>query len=464
MQGPDVPLVLGGVCRKWRGVAMATTRLWEHIYINLPGSRWSTEDASEELYEEFRKVMEKKKGRLECWLARSGRVPLTVTFFAGSFPRTEDDWDGFVSLQHDFTRLIVFHATHVRCLTLRAPTYLRDIFGDCGDLRILESFTLLESPEPMSYLEYNGERIYDIDSCLRSPALRSLTLRGDFDLVCLPIPWSVLTEVVASELGGTRGSKALQMLSSGVPCLRSLRITLRDLDSDYERVPQCIFPSLEELFLEIRFVGTAGVKRSLKVLGSSLVTGQLRIFEASCGRTNTKMIEEWPFEFILAPHCLSLQSVCINLAGLTTGAIVDILIHLPSLASLKMGLIPPEIMRETLSALATLHGDSPLCPNLSEIRLDLTHAHEQCISNVCEEALGLAERCAEPMRIRKVWGRSITFPRSRPLADRVRSLREKGLTIDWLYYSKKQEVGGSFEYHDHDTDEEAVAFQSPFRV
>ncbi|KAK7016745.1 hypothetical protein VNI00_018850 [Paramarasmius palmivorus] len=464
----DQPLILGSVCQKWRATAVGTARLWENIYINIPGRPWGG-DASSELFELYEEQMRRKENRLNGWLDRSGSVPLIVSFHAAPFPLdtigSQQVWGDFLRLQRKLTHIIMDHSQRWHSVTLRAPSYLRCLLNDAGVLGSLRTLRLLPPTDRKKFVP-RGAQQSDVESFLRAP-IRELVLEDDLlDMYDLPVAWDSLTSVIIDFVDGISIATALSILSAGATNLHdcSLKISnIRDLDGP---VMQVTFPKLESLALLIAVdgVGLEEVMPRMQDIGGGIVAKALQSFRVECTPLkSTRRILEWPFNSLLGSKMTSLS---FNLDGLGPHAIVTTLACIPSLRSLTLTNITPMTIKGVLSILISGVDGQVICPRLTEIRIDLYRWYDDPIEEMFKEVTRLVECRIEENRetapLKRVWGRSSTFPRSRNLSHKIKLLRQKGVDIEWAYSTTKQ-IGVGFDYGDEDTEDESHhAF--PFRV
>ncbi|KAL0569221.1 hypothetical protein V5O48_012747 [Marasmius crinis-equi] len=75
----NAPLLLTGICRSWREIALGTPRLWNNIHIHFPSRNPKSPDP-----EGFRSLIRGRIDGVKSWLNRSGSLPLTVSLSVGA--------------------------------------------------------------------------------------------------------------------------------------------------------------------------------------------------------------------------------------------------------------------------------------------------------------------------------------------------------------------------------------------
>ncbi|KAJ6497637.1 hypothetical protein C8R45DRAFT_983675 [Mycena sanguinolenta] len=150
------PLLLCQICSAWRKVALVTPLLWNSLSLHLSRRRGA--------WKEF----------LQCWLGRSARSPLSISF------------EGTQDIQY-------FNDHVVKVLLPFAPRWrhLKLDVGSSAMMRLLnDSMPMLETLE-INVRGYPGVYISSSDV----PHLRSLTLLGDkTDPMRVHVPWARLTQ------------------------------------------------------------------------------------------------------------------------------------------------------------------------------------------------------------------------------------------------------------------------------
>ncbi|KAK7052909.1 hypothetical protein VNI00_004229 [Paramarasmius palmivorus] len=455
----DQPLILGSVCQRWRATVMSTARLWGNIYIDIPGQLWSgNAGASSELLELYEERMRKKEDRLQVWLRRSGNTPLAVFFHAASFPPEKKD---FVLLQIKLANIIVLHSGRWHSLTLRAPSYLRRLFGEARDLGNLQTFRLI--PTGCRYSRYSPmeEGEYDVSNLVKRGSLRELLLNEVMDIDRLPIAWDHLTTLIIEPSWPIKMEMGLWILSVASR-LRNCRMNLSGMKFQGEEIEEMddtplMLTQMESLALDINLkLGLwelEEVSGCMRGLGRVVASG-LRSLHIDCHPPcRVEMVNEWPFYSLLGS---TVRSLSFNLDGLHASEIVSVLTQVPALQTLALTTITPITVKEIIASLVRGVEGHVLCPKLIELRIDLRDRYNHSIDVILEEGLILlgtrSEETQETARLRKIWGRSNSFPRSRSLADRIKLMREKGFQIEWQYSTRSQ-MEEEFQHGDDGEDD-----------
>ena len=118
------PLVLGAVCQSWRDIAWTTPQLWTTIVIVIGPTR----DSNSQLE------------LLEQWIARSGHLPLDISF------RTPMNPEALIvePLFYPLIDLVNRYSSRWQGLYLFVSSSLFNIFtGDGGTISILRHLTLI---------------------------------------------------------------------------------------------------------------------------------------------------------------------------------------------------------------------------------------------------------------------------------------------------------------------------------
>jgi hypothetical protein len=171
------PLVLLGVCHKWRGIALSSPRLWASIRVNLRSQNYGN---SLPLF--------------ECWLARARSRPLAVAvvymnyeenpspeLLLATLTRSSEQWQD-VRLELPFKDL-------------------QRLNGIKGKVPLLRK--LLIGPTDAYFAGMHGLRIAPITAFSVAPLLREVHLVTGFPFT-LELPWAQLTKLQASSLSNQR--------------------------------------------------------------------------------------------------------------------------------------------------------------------------------------------------------------------------------------------------------------------
>ncbi|ESK90607.1 hypothetical protein Moror_4243 [Moniliophthora roreri MCA 2997] len=229
----EAPLLLTGICRSWREIAISTPRLWNRIHISLPHPRFPP------ITESFRSLVRSRAEGLALWLDRSGALPLTLSFHAtmpsellasveGYRWRTgEQSLYDLQTLYVEFTLCLLPYSLRWGSVSFNIPYCIRELLEryEFGPLDRLKDF---RSTLPARRARENA-RVHPFRGIFgRAHSLRVLHL--DEAYFNLPIRWENLTELVlSSPMGGGRifPSEAVRLLSLSCMSVRQCTIYIQ---------------------------------------------------------------------------------------------------------------------------------------------------------------------------------------------------------------------------------------------
>ncbi|KAF7374267.1 F-box domain-containing protein [Mycena sanguinolenta] len=301
MNSQEAPLLLAHVCSGWRKIALATPQLWSSLHVVVPNSvrLWSMCSA------------------VDVWLARSGTLPLSITLAVSAVcERSSDDVATMIDV------LVKFSLRWKRVkITLTPRTVLTPLTNlRVSDVPMLESiaFTSIGSgfwmnvvtPFPIPWRSFNF---------ISSPSIRRVSiasLGGNF--LSLALPWPLLQSLNFSATSH-KNSNSYQM--TVIVALVILR--------------QC--PNLTQCTICL----TSGPELDPPIPTDPSING-LSFFETlhvpalkHLEYRGPKYDGSLPFSSIL-PTIYVLQSLSIDILGLTKNAFQECLTRLPSLASFRL--------------------------------------------------------------------------------------------------------------------------------
>ncbi|KAK7002341.1 hypothetical protein R3P38DRAFT_3605320 [Favolaschia claudopus] len=194
------PLLLLGVCTRWKDIALSIGKLWSNVHIHIP-SQLSRE------YATF----------LEEWLARAGTNLLYLSFSGPSYPASE------------ILRLVAGHADHLHELVVPSLVYLESgIFSPDSVVPLLEVLRVENSHhrplEPMHFLE--SSRVTVI--LQSAPQLRRLDLKQKYIAgppVTPPVLHECLTSLVLTDSMAFHLTSFSILESVALPSLMHLEVT-----------------------------------------------------------------------------------------------------------------------------------------------------------------------------------------------------------------------------------------------
>ncbi|KAJ7429625.1 hypothetical protein FB451DRAFT_1159428 [Mycena latifolia] len=202
------PTLLTHICRKWRGIALATPALWRAISL----TDLDVWDDDRELH------------LLDSWLSRSGCLPLSVTME-----------DIFLPMPEDSLRKLVLHHTrweHVK-LALEAQSLPRQ-----NTMPLLQQLEL--------HVPFGCRHVPSRADYPEMPLLRSATL-WDFDYPTGVVPWSQLTSLALVCQRPTHCTAVLQQTVNLVHCeLITFYDPVRQPEVKLERLKSLVLMKYDE--------------------------------------------------------------------------------------------------------------------------------------------------------------------------------------------------------------------------
>ncbi|KAJ6492810.1 hypothetical protein C8R47DRAFT_1119850 [Mycena vitilis] len=175
----EAPLVLTRVCRDWRIVAISTSRLWDHLRVEL-----DSDDG-------IGYIDEKWVALLDLWLQRSQSQPLSLAVSNRSYTNP----DGAL------LTVLASHARRWRDVTLKLPfTYLAQL-EEPASLPLLERLTLSGHGAP--------NMIHPISAFKNAPFLYHVCFEAGMHPSDVNLPWNQLTSV---ESYGSTADDCLELL------------------------------------------------------------------------------------------------------------------------------------------------------------------------------------------------------------------------------------------------------------
>ncbi|KAJ7901110.1 hypothetical protein B0H14DRAFT_1363984 [Mycena olivaceomarginata] len=164
------PLLLCGICRQWRAIAIATPELWRAIQISVSDEHTSYEAAAQlEL--------------LKTWLSRSGGCPLSMDL---SLPHAIDEIPR-TAIDEEILRTAVMHSERWEYANLFLS------FRHLGLLRVANAMPLLR------HLTFGFEGLIPSEITLfdRAPRMKHVVLTPGFEKSDITLPWGQLTHLDA---------------------------------------------------------------------------------------------------------------------------------------------------------------------------------------------------------------------------------------------------------------------------
>ncbi|KAJ7160143.1 hypothetical protein C8R46DRAFT_1223640 [Mycena filopes] len=178
----SAPLLLGLVCRRWRGIAHSTPRLWSSLHI--PCIR-----VGHDPIEALTRYAVPLEGMIKAWLGRAGALPLSISFANTSHSSSICD----LPLLNQLFKV----SRRIRHLDLRvhSPSVIfKELLRfELGEISALESLTVIGDLESD---KENEPEMWKTMTMLQCPSLCRVSLSAiAADALALPLPWSRLTHL-----------------------------------------------------------------------------------------------------------------------------------------------------------------------------------------------------------------------------------------------------------------------------
>ncbi|KAK1226495.1 hypothetical protein PQX77_010579 [Marasmius sp. AFHP31] len=221
----EAPLLLTFVCRRWREIALSTTRLWRGIHIYFPSVTKRHE-------QRFKEIAERRSEGVKTWLSRSGSLPLSISLVVGlNRDRIALEevvkplLDVFFSFSHKWGDLV-----------LRVPSGLLKVIEQTAKPEELKQLRTLSVDYdmatrqllvlgPVANNDAANQAVPLAGLICNAPALRQLTVHEPIQNVYkLDVDWSKLTHFRAETgmSGAQKPEDILRVLSRGAPSLQSV--------------------------------------------------------------------------------------------------------------------------------------------------------------------------------------------------------------------------------------------------
>lgn len=190
------PLLLGGICSRWRSIALATPRLWTSVSLDIQSESVHTDVLL-----------------METWLARAGQRPLSICLSSSS------DYDAKMD---PLIELFLSRRSSWKKLLLVLPASMIQ--------------SLSSANKPLLQLEELGIRLWcglwdddlaaAIDTFECAPQLRYLRLSGESKRYFIRFPWSQLQQLhVDSRHSQQEALDALALTPRLESCILNLEMT-----------------------------------------------------------------------------------------------------------------------------------------------------------------------------------------------------------------------------------------------
>ncbi|KAF5393488.1 hypothetical protein D9757_000469 [Collybiopsis confluens] len=221
----EAPLLLTGVCRRWREVALHSPSLWNSIHIFIP-------EVSNLPKEERKRIFEMRAFGWETWLKRSGALPVSISLHVnfddnpmslvvpghplgggggggggGALGLIGGPGNTTADLEYhaDFAKVLVAFCRRLKNLTLHVPTVMLQSLAaalNTEDVPVLERIKLTYRA-PLEILNFMPPPTPASDrfslsqlKLLRASSLRSVSITAHTESpYSMQLQWSNLTEV-----------------------------------------------------------------------------------------------------------------------------------------------------------------------------------------------------------------------------------------------------------------------------
>jgi len=349
------PLIFTRICRQWRQVAFASSRLWSTIHIHVSPrflDRWiypSTDIFSQERLPDVLQAT----AALE-WLKRSGDLPLHISVVTTDLHRSLNP---FVDIYLSF---IIQFSSRWKSLVLegRATSFSRIFTLEAANLQSLEFLMLdfdFETTENWNNLHPQVTAMWSNCGLLACPSLRKLSIPRVMMIhpTDLSVNWAQLTHLELGKIPGGWGdlttsmsttSEILHVSTSLVSCrikiagwpnsayIHSMKLPLlRHLSIDMEGY---VLPFTEKLEVPgLREINLKLIENN--VIGNNNVTGNNVNYKTCLAP-------------LFRPQQGTIQKLIIDMRYLDHESFLEILRKCPELISLTVGDSQPCLPRETL--------------------------------------------------------------------------------------------------------------------
>ncbi|KAJ6517969.1 hypothetical protein C8R47DRAFT_1773 [Mycena vitilis] len=321
MSSREAPLLLGQVCSSWRRIALTTPQLWSSLHVVVPNAA------------RLRQISD----AVDTWLSRSGVLPLSITLAVSA--ACESGSDNVATMIDVLTNFCL--RWHRVTITLTPRTILTPLTNlRASDVPMLKSiaFTSVGSGSWQNLVP-PMEIPWRAFNFLRTPSIRSASfasIGGNF--LALTLPWPLLRSLSLTA-GSHKDASSLQLTTtvalvilrqcpSLTTCTLCLTSDRTNVDEDPESQPPPLTLShLNELTVDNREhsqINTVSLFRALHVPA-------LQHFHYH----GPKYEGHVPFiSLFSAIH--PLESLAIDIQGLTRDAFRHLIDLLPSLTRLRL--------------------------------------------------------------------------------------------------------------------------------
>ncbi|KAL0571041.1 hypothetical protein V5O48_010920 [Marasmius crinis-equi] len=235
----EAPLLLTGICRTWREVALNTPTLWNAVHISIPPMlSYRGIKKPEDMRFSLLKALQAREQGFKQWLDRSGSLPLTLSLHdlhsdEGRDPENQSEREKLKEKGClDFMTMVVGFSRRWRSLSLFClpPSFLRPLeVLTSGDLPLLEEIRDMGTlVHPRSHPFQTPPTAPEIRFPEHSPVLRTLhtNLRTWSDIDLIPVRLARLTVLNLTFRKHADGPSTFQRLAQSCPLLTECTLNL----------------------------------------------------------------------------------------------------------------------------------------------------------------------------------------------------------------------------------------------
>ncbi|KAJ7617444.1 hypothetical protein DFH06DRAFT_1306823 [Mycena polygramma] len=194
MSAQTAPLLLGRICSEWRAITLSTPRLWSSIHIAEP-----PESLPQHVQDGCLQLV-------KVWLARSGGLPLSI-----SFHRTPS-----ASPASSVFDTVMSFSPRWKHISLTGPV------SETGINLSRTAVPLLQTIAISRYAAGNGPTGPETHDFFRGVNVRTVSLGTNTNPIQLPLPWSQLTTLNLDRYYDPYGMSPVQIDLSSSTALRIL--------------------------------------------------------------------------------------------------------------------------------------------------------------------------------------------------------------------------------------------------
>ncbi|THH17786.1 hypothetical protein EW146_g3107 [Bondarzewia mesenterica] len=299
------PILLTGVCRQWRAIALSSPRLW-NVFSIADSTSWSDRSV-----ESFCKTV-------DAWLLLSGVLPISCHLVLRDLRSSSRLMD-----------ILCCHAPRWKSITIES------VMGHVFSPLSVVSFPFLET---LSFTSDFGpySRIHTLLACVRSaaPRLRSMAIYWQPRFIELALPWLNLTHLIvkAHDYYSQLVFDMAQFLVNAGQCRNLILLVVHIWSCSEWIYPtfRITIPRLRELSLDVP------TSLMLDSILRALILPELQHLELHGGQS----MQAPPLHTVLvdffSPCASSITSVTLRYADIPDEELMRVLKNLPNLTSLSL--------------------------------------------------------------------------------------------------------------------------------